>query len=59
MSQEGRIKKLEQSVRNENIRFETIEEDDPEREEKIRQAEQEARAAGERLVVWDIVDGSL
>ncbi len=59
MNLDARLKKLEQAGRQEKIRFVTIEEDDPDRAEKILQAEQEARAAGEFLVIWDIVDGSL
>ncbi|HPP79067.1 hypothetical protein [Methanospirillum sp.] len=59
MNLEARLKRLEQAGRQHKIRFVTIEEDDPDRAEKILQAEQEARAAGEYLVIWDIVDGSL
>ena len=59
MNHEARLRKLEQAGRQQKIRFVTIEEDDPDRAEKILQAEQEARAAGEYLVIWDIVDGSL
>jgi len=59
MNLEARLKRLEQAGRQQKIRFVTIEEDDPDRAEKILQAEQEARAAGEFLVIWDIVDGSL
>ncbi len=59
MNLEARLKRLEQAGRQQKIRFVTIEEDDPDRAEKILQAEQEARAAGEYLVIWDIVDGSL
>lgn len=59
MNLDARLKRLEQAGRQQKIRFVTIEEDDPDRAEKILQAEQEARAAGEYLVIWDIVDGSL
>jgi len=59
MNLDARLKRLEQAGRQQKIRFVTIEEDDPDRAEKILQAEQEARAAGEFLVIWDIVDGSL
>ena len=59
MNLDARLKRLEQAGRQRKIRFVTIEEDGPDRAEKILQAEQEARAAGEFLVIWDIVDGSL
>lgn len=59
MNHEARIKKLEQAGRQQRIRFVTIEENDPNRAEKILQADQEARAAGDYLVIWDIVDGRL
>lgn len=59
MNHEARLRKLEQVGKQKKIRYVTVEEDDPDRSEKILQAEKEARAAGEYLVIWDIVDGSL
>ena len=59
MNLEARLKRLEQAGRQQKIRFLDVYESDPDRAEKILQAEQEARAAGEYLVIWDIVDGSL
>ena len=59
MNLDARLKRLEQAGRQQKIRFLDVYESDPDQSEKILQAEQEARAAGEYLVIWDIVDGSL
>lgn len=58
MNHEARIRRLEEAFMQVNVRLVTVNETDPDRERKMSQAEHDAKAAGEVLVVWDIVDGS-
>lgn len=60
MNLESRVSKLEKSTKpGRKIVFRYIEQDDPEYTSKFRQAEDEVKATGDYLVVFDREDGLL